>query len=61
MIEQEEQKFLIGPLAFDFSLTGRGVVPVVVVVLGLLGGGGEAPATVRWAVSWCVSARNLQV
>ena len=42
-------------LAFDFSLTGRGVV---VVVLGLLGGGGEAPATVRWAVSWCVSARN---
>ena len=31
---------------------------MVVVVLGLLGGGGEAPATVRWAVSWCVSARN---
>ena len=28
------------------------------VVLGVLGGGGEAPATVRWAVSWCVSARN---
>ena len=28
------------------------------VVLGVLGGGGEAPATVRWAVSQCVSARN---
>ena len=28
------------------------------VVLGVLGGGGEAPATVRWAVSRCVSARN---
>ena len=28
------------------------------VVLGLLGGGGESPATLLWAVSRCVSARN---
>ena len=31
---------------------------VALVVLGVLGGGGEAPAANRWAVSRCVSARN---
>ena len=32
---------------------------VPVVVLGLLGGGGKAPATLRLAVSWC--ARGVQL
>ena len=31
---------------------------VALVVLGLLDGGGEAPATLRWAISRCVQARN---